>query len=108
MNYKTANFHRTLNYTAPITETELKLVEIWKDLLGINRIGAKDDFFELGGHSLLAMRVISSIRKEFGLELIIKEIFQFTTIDQLSKFIDIQLNNFESEADSTEFDLHYI
>jgi amino acid adenylation domain-containing protein len=97
-----------LNYTAPVTETELKLVEIWKDLLGINRIGTKDDFFELGGHSLLAMRVISSIRKEFGLELIIKEIFQFTTIDQLSKFIDIQLNNFESEADSTEFDLHYI
>jgi len=41
------------------SETELVLIEIWSDVLGIDEIGVNDDFFELGGDSLLSIRILS-------------------------------------------------
>ncbi|HSF43219.1 MAG TPA: amino acid adenylation domain-containing protein, partial [Thermoanaerobaculia bacterium] len=37
----------------PRTPVERELVDIWKELLGMDRISIYDNFFELGGHSLL-------------------------------------------------------
>ncbi|SFE91436.1 amino acid adenylation domain-containing protein [Chitinophaga sp. CF118] len=42
---------------------EKKLTDIWKELLGIERIGIYDNFFELGGHSLILIRLMSKIGK---------------------------------------------
>jgi AMP-binding enzyme C-terminal domain len=36
-------------YTAPRTPVEERLVEIWEEVLGLGRVGVRDDFFELGG-----------------------------------------------------------
>ncbi|HJX28208.1 MAG TPA: amino acid adenylation domain-containing protein, partial [Thermoanaerobaculia bacterium] len=44
---------------APRSQTEERLLEIWRQLLGIERIGVDDDFFALGGHSLLATQAVS-------------------------------------------------
>jgi amino acid adenylation domain-containing protein len=93
-----------MNYEPPVTEMELAITEIWQNLLGINRIGVQDNFFELGGHSLLAMRVIAAIRTQFGLELAVKDLFQFTTIKELSKFIEVKQNLFTETDDSTDFE----
>ncbi|MGZ5134314.1 MAG: amino acid adenylation domain-containing protein, partial [Flavitalea sp.] len=71
-------------YIAPTTETEKVISNIWKDLLGLTRVGITDNFFEVGGHSLLAMRLISAIRNELGLDLTIKELFACPTIALLS------------------------
>jgi acyl carrier protein len=45
------------------------------------------NFFEIGGHSLLAMRLISMIRTRLELEVEIKDIFEFTTVKNLSKYL---------------------
>ena len=71
-------------YIAPDTGTEKQLVSIWQDLLKINQIGVTDNFFELGGHSLLAMRLVSAIRKNFGIELQINEVFEYPTVSLLA------------------------
>ncbi|MDQ3846751.1 MAG: phosphopantetheine-binding protein, partial [Bacteroidota bacterium] len=92
-------------YVAPRTPTEEKLVEIWQELLGVDRVGIYDNFFELGGHSLLATKVMSKIRKEMKVELEIDDMFQFTTINRLSKFLEIQCENYLQKEDSTEFEL---
>jgi amino acid adenylation domain-containing protein/non-ribosomal peptide synthase protein (TIGR01720 family) len=92
-------------YVAPRNEIEQKLVKIWQELLGVDRIGIYDNFFDLGGHSLLVMRVISAIRKEFDLELIVKDLFQFTTISELAKFLEIHLAIYSEKEGSEEFDL---
>jgi amino acid adenylation domain-containing protein/FkbM family methyltransferase len=78
------------DYTAPVEETEKTLVSIWKDLLELDNISIHDDFFDIGGHSLLAVRLISSIRKELGVEMRINDIFDFPTIALLSKQLDSQ------------------
>ena len=95
-------------YEAPRNETEKKLVAIWQELLGVERVGIHDNFFELGGHSLLAMRVISAISKELEIELAIKDLFKFTNISDLSKYLEIQLNIYTEEKDSTEYEQFFI
>lgn len=67
-------------FVAAGNETEEKLTEIWQYLLEIDQVGINDDFFELGGHSLLAVRMIAAIRKKFGVELSINEMFDYPTI----------------------------
>jgi len=41
----------------PENPAEVALTEIWKDLLGIPRVGPDDHFFELGGDSIRAMQL---------------------------------------------------
>ncbi|MEZ4691283.1 MAG: phosphopantetheine-binding protein [Ignavibacteria bacterium] len=83
---------------APRNVTEEKLAGIWKELLHAERVGIRDNFFDLGGHSLLAMRVISSVRKELGYELSIKDFFIQPTVEELAALLEknqaAQLINF--------------
>jgi amino acid adenylation domain-containing protein len=76
-----------LNYVAPRTPIEERLVEIWKEVLGIDRVGINDNFFELGGHSLLMTQIVSRVRDEFGVELSMKNFFQFPYIANLAPII---------------------
>ena len=94
-------------YVAPGNDLEIKLADIWKKLLGMENVGIHHNFFELGGHSLLAVRVMSAIRQEMKVELRIKDIFQYSTIKDLSKYIDIQTNLY-SGKEISEFNLFNI
>ena len=38
------------------------LVEIWKDVLGVNKIGINDDFFSLGGDSIKAIQILARVK----------------------------------------------
>jgi hypothetical protein len=38
---------------APRDALEIQLAGLWARLLGLPRVGVRDDFFDLGGHSLL-------------------------------------------------------
>jgi acyl carrier protein len=80
----------TTKYVAPRTEIEEKLAAIWKELLQVERVGIYDNFFELGGHSLMAMRMVAYIEKSLLVSIPIKALFQFTSISDLSKYLEIQ------------------
>ncbi|GGF16068.1 non-ribosomal peptide synthetase [Hymenobacter cavernae] len=75
------------NYQAPRNELEQKLASIWQELLVMDKIGIYDNFFELGGHSLLATRVVSAVRKQLAVELVIKDLFVHPTIADLSEYL---------------------
>ncbi|GJM31001.1 MAG: hypothetical protein DHS20C18_00020 [Saprospiraceae bacterium] len=76
------------DFVAPSNDTEHQLAIIWKELLGLEKIGIHNNFFELGGHSLMAMRVASAIRKEFDVHLEIRELFLSPTISELAQKIE--------------------
>lgn len=65
----------------PRTTTELKLVQIWSEVLNIPTVGVRDHFFELGGHSLLAVRLIARIEQQFGIHLPLATLFTEPTIE---------------------------
>jgi amino acid adenylation domain-containing protein len=74
-------------------QIEIQLTKIWQELLGVNPIGIYDNFFELGGHSILAMRVVHYIEKELALTIPISILFQFASINELSKYITVRNSN---------------
>jgi len=63
------------------------VIDIWKELLGAERIDAADNFFELGGHSLLGTMVLARIREQFDTELSIRAIFEAPTPQALGERI---------------------
>jgi amino acid adenylation domain-containing protein len=77
-----------LTGAAPRTPTEKLLAEIWRDVLGVSRIGIHEDFFDLGGHSLLAVRLFAQIEKRFGRRWPLATLFQFPTVAQFAATIE--------------------
>lgn len=75
-------------YVAPRTQTEQKLVEIWRQVTGIEKIGIHDNFFELGGDSILSIQVISRANQA-GIHITPKQIFQYPTIAGLAAVANI-------------------
>ncbi|MFE7331403.1 amino acid adenylation domain-containing protein [Streptomyces sp. NPDC057565] len=79
---------RRQNHTAPATETERLLADLWESLLGTEGIGGNDDFFELGGHSLLAFRMQSRIKRELGVVLEYRTVVAHPVLSALAAEID--------------------
>ncbi|TSC26813.1 amino acid adenylation domain-containing protein, partial [Corallococcus sp. Z5C101001] len=75
-------------HVAPRTPTEELIAGLWLKLLGVERVGVKDDFFALGGHSLLATQMISRIRSAFRVELPLRALFEATTVETLAARVD--------------------
>ncbi|CAH1205377.1 Tyrocidine synthase 3 [Paenibacillus plantiphilus] len=78
-------------YEAPASETEEKLVALWRELLQRETIGVNDNFFELGGHSLKAATLTAEIHREFQCSLPLRELFNRTTVRELAQLIDEKL-----------------
>ncbi|MEC0083658.1 amino acid adenylation domain-containing protein, partial [Paenibacillus alvei] len=73
-----------VEYVAPRNRTESQLVKIWEEVLGYSGIGVLDNFFELGGHSLRATNLVSKIQKEMNVELPLRDVFRYSTIEEMA------------------------
>jgi len=69
-------------YVAPRNPIEVKLTEIWGEVLGRERVGIEDNIFEIGGDSLLIFR-IAARANEAGLPITIRQFFQHRTIAEM-------------------------
>ncbi|HMQ69064.1 MAG TPA: amino acid adenylation domain-containing protein [Ignavibacteria bacterium] len=75
------------NYCEPKDELQLQLVKIWEKVLGVQKIGIRDNYFDLGGHSLLAVRLIGYIEKLTGKKLPLSSFVTSPTIEQQSEIL---------------------
>ncbi|HET7462073.1 MAG TPA: amino acid adenylation domain-containing protein, partial [Longimicrobium sp.] len=75
--------YATRGYEAPVGEVEEALAELWSELLGVGRVGRRDDFFQLGGHSLLVVRLIERMRRR-GLHADVRALFTTPTLAELA------------------------
>jgi acyl transferase domain-containing protein len=53
-------------YREPGDELETAVATAWAQVLGLDRVGTRDDFFDLGGESLLGMQLVTRLRDELG------------------------------------------
>lgn len=70
------------------TEVEKKLAAMWAEVLKVEEVGVDQNFFELGGHSLLVLQVMARIRREFGVELEVRTMFEEATIAGLASAVE--------------------
>ncbi|WP_143760417.1 non-ribosomal peptide synthetase, partial [Paenibacillus sp. FSL R5-0765] len=71
-------------HTPPRTPLEASLAEIWKSVLGLEHIGVHDNFFDLGGHSLRATTLVSKVHQELNVELPLRDVFRYSTIEEMA------------------------
>jgi thioesterase domain-containing protein/acyl carrier protein len=60
----------------PLDDFEMRLAQIWCEILGIESVDASADFFELGGHSLLAARLLARVEVVFGRRIALSALFE--------------------------------
>ena len=77
----------------PLSQTEIKLTNIWIKVLGIENFGVEDNFFDLGGNSINAITMLDLINKEFSENPIqISDLFTYKNIEQLAKILEEPIN----------------
>jgi len=77
----------TAEYMPARNDTERILAWIWERLLGVPRIGVRDDFFDLGGTSLLAVEMLNEVRREFGEDIPLGALARASTVETLAEVI---------------------
>ena len=71
-----------------LTQTQLVIQEIWKDILEQEYISIDDNFFDIGGDSLSAAEVLAAIETGFGCMLPVNDFFARSTIRELAELVD--------------------
>ncbi|GER91695.1 hypothetical protein KDW_58570 [Dictyobacter vulcani] len=66
----------TREFVAPRDPVEEIVVDLWKEVLGLEAVSIYDNFFEIGGHSLLATQLLSHLRELLQLDIPLRDLFE--------------------------------
>jgi acyl carrier protein len=86
--------NKQTNIVFPRSELELKIQEIFADILGIEqkKLSIKDDFFELACcGSIDGIQLVNKLKETLGYTISIKDIFKYRTIEFLYDNVIIKL-----------------
>ena len=75
-----------------LTDSESRLAKIWKDILGAKNISKSISFFEAGGDSLLSTKLMMELRKEYNVEVALKDIFENPYLEQMASMLDKKID----------------
>ena len=80
---------------------ELKLLQIWKNILHLDKINLNDNFFDIGGDSISAIKMqIEALKYNFDFEY--ADIFKYPTIKELASKKRYNKNNNIQKYDYSE------
>lgn len=71
-------------YVAPQNETQRQVADVWREVLGLERVGLNDNLFDLGGNSLIALRIVSKLARDLNIEIPVTVLFEAPTVQALS------------------------
>jgi amino acid adenylation domain-containing protein len=74
-------------YIAPRTPLEGFLAGLWREMLGVDRIGVDDNFFELGGNSIEGAVLINRLQEKLGHHVSVIALFDSPTIAGLAHYL---------------------
>ncbi|MER5886574.1 FkbM family methyltransferase [Streptomyces sp. NPDC001941] len=84
-----ANAARTADEEREASATERELGALWAKLLKNEALPHDVSFFELGGNSLLATRLILRVKRAFGVELTLRQVYEWPTLARLAGAVDV-------------------
>jgi acyl transferase domain-containing protein len=67
---------------------EESVATIWRDVLGLERVGLHDDFFDLGGNSVFIPQVVARLNDMFHVQLSPINLFESPTVAGLAECIE--------------------
>lgn len=73
------------------TDSQIIIAQVWGTALGYKEIDIDEDFYELGGDSIIAASIANKISKQIGAAVSAADILEYTTIQELSDYIDTEL-----------------
>lgn len=86
-----------------IDEKETEILNVYKEILGSDKITTTDDFFENGGDSLLAMNLISKLNN-IGISVTYSDLFKYKTVEDLYKHIFYYENKYFIDKNVSNYD----
>ncbi|MBD0258735.1 MAG: hypothetical protein ICV83_23710, partial [Cytophagales bacterium] len=89
--------HPAVAYAPPGNDTEAKLVEVFKNVLGKDQIGIHDNFFEIGGNSIRIIRLFNQLVKEYPY-LEVADLFVAHSVSTLCALIQAKAPGPEAEV----------
>jgi amino acid adenylation domain-containing protein len=75
-----------VSYLEPQTDVEVMIADIWKEVLGIDKVGINDNFFDLGGTSLKLVQVYTRLKDVVQKDISPLHLFRYTTIFSLTRY----------------------
>jgi amino acid adenylation domain-containing protein len=76
--------------TPPRSDVERSVAEVWQEVLNRPEIGIHDNFFDVGGHSLLLVQMQNRLRRAFGSDLSIQDLFRNPTVAAIAEHLSAQ------------------
>lgn len=73
--------------SAPTNEIEKAIIDVWREVLQLERVGTDDNFFDLGGHSLLAVKTHRRLSEVLPRKVSITDLFRFPTVRALAEYV---------------------
>ncbi|MCY1045882.1 amino acid adenylation domain-containing protein [Corallococcus sp. bb12-1] len=75
-------------FEPPRTPLEVRLAEIWREVLGVERVGLHEDFFELGGHSMKAVQILARVQEAWSVDVSLRVLFERPTLEAMAKHLE--------------------
>ncbi|MGW5053661.1 non-ribosomal peptide synthase/polyketide synthase [Actinokineospora sp. NPDC004072] len=79
----------TDGYVEPDGAVARELAAIWARVLGLPRVGARDNFFALGGDSILSIQLVTEIRRA-GYRISTRDLFLHQTVERLAEVVVVE------------------
>jgi amino acid adenylation domain-containing protein len=100
----TLHSDREETFVAPRNAIEEALARVWADVLGVERVGIRDNFFHLGGDSIRSIQVRAR-SQAIGLDFSIEQLFRHQTISELAREVNAAGQELLSPPDTEPFSL---
>lgn len=74
--------------------------EVFAPVLGLKRVGRRENFFDLGGNSLQGTQIVSRLRSLFGVEVSLADFFMAPTVVKIAELVERGLRRRSQERDA--------
>jgi hypothetical protein len=76
-----------VEYAPPRNDLEGTISEVWREVLGVERVGIRDNFFELGGTSVRLATVHGLLAERLDRPVTVVDLFRHPTVAGLAEFL---------------------